>query len=211
MKYFVYTIALITLIKSTGVDMDILMNSAAAFIVAIGLGLRTIFADFVSGIILLFEGTVKVGDVLLIDGEVSRVQMIHIRTSKVKTQDGEIIIVPNSKLTSENVVNWSHTDKSTRFIIQVGVAYGTDTRLVEQLLIDSTKVCKQLSKRKKPKVFFKDFGDSALIFELTFWGDRSFELEDAKSNVRFEIDRLFREHGIKIPFPQREVLMRDES
>jgi len=204
-KYFVYIISIIALITSTGVRMNFLLTSAAALSVGLGLGLQTIFADYVSGVLILFEGTVKVGDVLWYNDQPCKVEFINIRTSKISTLNGETIVVPNSKLTSDNVINWSHADKITRFTIKIGVAYGSDTRLVEKKLIEALGVSSLISKRRPPKVFFKDFGENALLFELTFWGERSFNMEIPMSEIRFEIDRLFRENNIKIPLPQRDV------
>ncbi len=206
-KYATYTILIISLVRSTGVKMDLLIASATALFLAVGLGLQGIFADYVSGIILLFEGTVKVGDVIRLDSinSVARVEVINIRTSKVKSREGESIIIPNSLLTSDAVVNWTHQDKLTRCGITVSVAYGSDTRQVESILIESTKVYKDLSKRRPPVVFLKDFGDSGLLFELHFWAEKSFQAEKAQSDIRFEIDDQFRKHGIEIPFPQRVI------
>ncbi len=206
-KYATYTIIIISLVRSTGVKMDLLIASATALFLAVGLGLQGIFADYVSGIILLFEGTVQVGDVIRLDSinSVAKVEVINIRTSKVKSREGESIIIPNSLLTSDAVVNWTHQDKLTRFSISVAVAYGSDTRQVEQILIDSTKVYKDLSKRRPPVVFLQNFGDNGLEFELHFWAEKSFQAEKARSDIRFEIDAQFRKAGIEIPYPQRVV------
>ena len=133
-KYFAYTIAIVVLLESIGVKMNALLAGSAALLVGIGLGLQQVFYDVVSGIILLFEGTIKVGDVVEVRHEiVGRVQYIGLRTSKIETRENTYVIVPNSKFISGDVVNWSHVTTSTRFKIVVGVAYGSDVRLAEIL------------------------------------------------------------------------------
>ena len=207
-KYIVYFIVIITIIKSTGVDMNLLVTSSAALFVAIGLGLQSIFADFVSGFILLFDGSVKVGDVVVVDDRVVKLSKINIRTSQAKTRDKTVIIIPNSKLTSNNVENWSQDGRLTRFNIRISVAYGSDTQQVKQLLLDSLKVSDNISHLKTPEVWFQDFGASGLHFDLFFWAERTFGIEKDKSEIRFEIDRLFRANEIQIPFPQTEITLK---
>jgi len=117
-----------------GIDISILLGASAALLVGVGLGLQDIFRDFIAGLVLLFEGVFKVGDLINYEGEVARVRQIDLRTSKIETRDGTVIIVPNSKLVSTHIINWTHNGKATRFKINVGVAYGSDTALVKQLL-----------------------------------------------------------------------------
>ena len=204
-KYFIYVIAIIAAIESLGLDISILLASSAALFVGIGLGLQQTFNDFISGIILLFEGSIEVGDVVEVDDLVGKVIAIGLRTSKIESREGIYIIVPNHKFVSDNVINWSHVDMSTRFKIHVGVAYGSDTAKVKELLIECAKEHSKVVEHKEPMVFFSDFGNSSLDFTLFFWTDDTFFAERTKSEIRFAIDQKFRENSITIPFPQRDL------
>jgi small-conductance mechanosensitive channel len=204
-KYVVYTIAIILGMQSLGLNLSILLASSAALLVGLGLGLQSFFTDIVSGFILLFEGTVKKGDIVEVDLFIAKVIQINIRTSKVETRDGNIIIIPNSKLTQENVTNWSHSNRITRFKIEIGIAYGSDTAKVRELLLECAKAHPEVSQHHPLMVRFDGFGDSALEFELLFWAQKTWEIETVKSDLRFAIDKAFRENDIKIPFPQRDL------
>jgi small-conductance mechanosensitive channel len=203
--YFGYTVATSIALESVGVDLTIVLAGSAALLVGIGIGIQQIFNDFTSGLILLFGGTVKVGDIVEFNHTVGRIIEIDFRTSKIKTRDGITIIVPNSKLVSDNVINWTTMDDLTRFNVKVGVAYGSDTGLVRDILTDVVKKHPAVDQHMPVKVQFKNFGDSSLDFEVFFWARNSWEIEFVRSEIRFEIDRLFREKGVRIPFPQRDV------
>ncbi len=208
LKYFIYVVSLVVAIESTGIQMTVIWGGAAALLVGVGLGLQQTFNDLISGIILLFERTVEVGDVLEVDGMVGFVKKIGIRTSLVETRDQITIIIPNSKLIVNKVKNWSHYDDKARFTIDIGVAYGSDTKLVKELLLLSTSDIDALLKYPPPFVRFINFGDSALEFKLYFWSRHFIDIEQVKSDIRFDIDRLFRENNISIPFPQRDIWIR---
>lgn len=207
-KYFLYTLALFLAIQALGVSINVLWAGAAALFVGLGFGIQQIFNDIVSGLILLVEGMVEVNDVVIVDGIVGVVVRIGLRTSEVETRDRVVIIIPNSKLVSQNVVNRSHNKTSTRFNVEVGVAYGSDTALVERLLLQAAAEHPQVRKDPAPRVGFRDFGDSALQFSLFYFSEEFLANEFVKSDLRFTIDRLFREHGVKIPFPQRDLWLR---
>lgn len=204
-KYFLYTIATVLAIQSLGVEVGILLASSAALFVGIGFGLQNIFNDMVSGLILLFEAEIKKGDILEIDGTVGRVESIDIRTSKIFTRDGIRMIIPNSHLTSQEIINWSYNDQMTRFKITVGVAYGSDTKLVTKILQKCAEEHPEVSNTHPVRVRFIDFGDSALIFELFFWAQKTWEIEWIRSELRYQIDNEFRKAGVQIPFPQRDL------
>jgi small-conductance mechanosensitive channel len=216
--YLIYTIAFVVAIESIGADLSSLLLASAALLVGVGLGLQFIFADIVSGFILLFEGTFKVGDIIELDssgqagqsssgssGLVARVERIDVRTSKVMTRDGNFIIIPNSTLTRDNIVNWSHSHAVTRFRIKVGVAYGSDTQKVREVLEKCALQHPEVDRSESIIVRFSDFGDSSLDFELFFWAMQTWTIETIKSDIRFAIDREFRKEGIHIPFPQRDL------
>ncbi len=204
-KYIVYTIALVLILETIGIDVTILIASSAALFVGVGLGLQDVFKDIISGFILLFERTVQVEDIIELDDIVGRVKEINIRTSKLKTRDDITVIVPNSKLLLSNVVNWSEESAHTRFHISVGVAYGSDTALVRDILITCAVENKMIVSDPQPFVRFENFGNSSLDFELLFWSKNLWRIEVVKSDLRFMIDQRFRENNIRIPFPQRDV------
>ena len=206
-KYFFYTLGLVMSLEQIGINVNVLIAGSAALLVGVGLGLQNIFNDVVSGFVILFEGVIRVGDIVEFDGIIARVIRIDIRTSKVVTRKGIYLIVPNSKITSNNVVNWSQNDLYSRLSVNVGVAYGSETSLVKELLVQAAMEHELVEKDRPIEVVFQDFGDSALLFELRFWATRSWVQDAIKSDIRFRIDELFRERGVQIPFPQRDVHM----
>jgi len=207
-KYALYFIAGIIALTSVGLDMKLILAGAGALLVGIGFGLQYLFYDLISGLIILFEGPIKVGDVIEVEGLVAKVQQIDIRTSKVMTRDGKYIIIPNSKLVGERVVNWTHGATLTRFQINLSVAYGSDTTLVKDVLYNCALRHPDVSKNREIIVRFEDFGDSGLEFGLFFWAKKTWVVETLQSEIRFDIDRQFRKHQIQIPFPQRDLHIR---
>lgn len=207
-KYFLWTVAILLVLQTVGLRLTFLLAGSAALLVGLGLGLQEIFKDIVSGLILLFEGNMKVNDVVEVEDEIGKVKEVGFRNTKIETRDNIIHIIPNSKFITEHVVNWSHIQKLTRFSVDVGVAYGSDVRLVEKVLHDCAISHPKVAKNPDPFVRFNSFGDSSLEFQVFFWTDDSFYVENTKSDIRFEIDKQFRVHKIQIPFPQRDVHIR---
>jgi len=207
-SYFVYVITILTALHYLQVNMTVFWGGFAALLVGIGLGLQETFNDLFSGLLLLFERGIEVGEVVEIDGIIGSLKKIGLRTSIIESRDNITIIVPNSKLVVNNVINWSHYDDKVRFKVTVGVAYGTDTALVKQILLETARAHSFILKRPAALVRFTDFGNSSLDFELLFFSKKFEIIEDVKSDLRFEIDRKFRESGIEIPFPQRDVWIR---
>lgn len=206
-RYFLWVIAFSGVIAILGFNLTILVASSAALLVGIGFGLQNIFGDLVSGLFMLFERKVKVGDVMELDNMVGKVQEINLRTSVLLTRDGYNIIVPNHKFITENVINWSHQGFQRRFQVDVGVSYSSDAEKVSALLLQCAEEQEEVLKDEvhKPFVRFNDFGDSVLSFNLLFWTTDIFRVEQVKSDMRFRILKLFRKHNITIPFPQRDV------
>ena len=206
LRYIVFIIAILMAVEALNINLTLLWAGSATILLGIGLGLQQTFTDLISGIVLLFESTLEVGAIIeLEDGLVGEVRSIGWRTSEVETRDGITVIVPNSNLISNNVTNWSHSGDKARFYISTGVAYGSDTALVKRVLLEVAKSHSMVLNYPAPKIRFTDFGDSSLHFDLLFWSRNFMIIEDIKSDLRFEIDRVFREHGIEIPFPQRDV------
>ncbi|MCK5170731.1 MAG: mechanosensitive ion channel, partial [Bacteroidales bacterium] len=201
-KYFLWITAILLVLQTIGLKVTFILAGSAALLVGLGLGLQEIFRDIVSGLILLFERNMKINDVVEVEEAIGKVKEIGFRTTKVETRDNIIHIIPNSKFITREVINWSHIEKLTRFSVNVGVAYGSDVRLVEKVLHDCAINHQKISKRPDPFVRFNDFGESSLEFQIFFWTDESFYVENIKSELRFEIDRKFRENKIHIPFPQ---------
>ena len=214
-KYIVYTFAVIITLQILFENLSFLLTGSAVFLGALGFGVQNIFKDMVSGVILLFEGTIKVGDIIRViqpstsEEMIARVLKINVRTTKIETRDGNTLIIPNSTLTQDHVENWSFGSDLTRFNIKVGVAYGSDTELVRKLLKQAALSHPEVKKTEPIIVRMNDFGNDSLEMELFFWADQTWEVELHKSEIRFEIDRLFRQHNIVIPFPQRTLHIPD--
>lgn len=204
-KYFVWVISLVVILEVIGVKVTILLAGSAALLVGIGLGLQNIFADLVSGFFLLFEGTIKVGDVIEADGIIGKVVEINLRSSEVMTRDGVTIIVPNSKFVVEKVINWSHNNDSVRFNVELGVAYGSDVEDVIQCLTETLKKHPKVENKPLPFVRFVNFGESSLDFQLIFWTKETFLVENVKSDIRRSVYKELNERNIVIPFPQRDL------
>jgi len=204
-SYALYIIAVFIGIKAVGINISILMGASAALIVGLGFGLQDIFKDFVSGVLILFEGNFKVGDIIQYKDVLARVTRIDLRTSRVITRDGNRILIPNSILITNEIINWSISNVNSRFMVEVSVAYGSDVQLVKELLLKCAADHKLVTRKKDTTVFFDDFGDSALIFKLYFWSNKTWDENPMKSEIRFSIDKAFRENNVKIPFPQRDL------
>jgi small-conductance mechanosensitive channel len=208
-KYMLWIISILFMMQTLGISITVLLAGSAALLVGVGLGLQQTFNDFISGIILLIEGTTKIGDVLEVDGEVVKIQEIGIRTSKGLTRDDIVVIIPNSYITTNKVINWSHQSKKTRFRINVGVAYGSDVDLVVKVLEASALEHPQIDAKEHIEARFVDFGNSSLNFQLLFFSDNVFRIEKTKSEIRKIINRKFIENSITIPFPQVDLHVRD--
>ena len=207
--YLIYVTAIALGLDSIGIKITVLIAGSTALLVGLGLGLQDSFKDLVAGFVILAERSLAVGDILEVDGMVGKVQSIGLRTTTVINRDDICLIVPNQKLTAESVINWSQNGQAARFSVNVGVAYGSDTRLVEQLLLDIANAHSEVLKLPSPFVQFADFGDNALIFKLLFFSENLFRVEKIKSDLRFEIDKTFKNHNISIPFPQRDLWIRN--
>ncbi len=204
-KYVVVVIALVSILNTFKVDLNFLIIGSSAVLVALALGLQHLFNDLVSGFFLLFEGTIRVGDIIEVEGMVCRVQEIGIRTSKVKKRDGISLVIPNGKIISNSVINWTTDSSITRFTVNVGVAYGSDVQLVRHVLLECAERHNEVVRSPKPICRFINFGDSSLDFELLFWSKNRFRIEDVQSDLRFMINSEFTKNHIRIPFPQRDV------
>jgi small-conductance mechanosensitive channel len=221
-KYVIYVFAIIFCLQVLDVNLTLLLTGSAALLVGIGLGLQDVFKDVFAGFVLLFEGNLRVGDIVEItsgsknstkssSGIVAKIVKINVRTSQIETREGNVLIIPNTRLTQEQVENWSHGSELTRFIINLTVEYGANTELIKRLLKQAALAHPKVKKSHPILVRLSNFGDSGLELELVFWADQSWDINNYKSEIRFEIDRLFREYDIKIPYPKRDILMNSDK
>jgi small-conductance mechanosensitive channel len=206
LRYILWITAIVMIFQNLNIKLTFLLAGSAALLVGVGLGLQEIFKDLISGFFMLFEGNLKVQDIVELEGNlVGKVIKIGIRTTKIETRDKVILILPNSKFISDRLINWSHMEKKTRFYVPVGVAYGSDVDLVTQILIEAASEHKKVAIEPKPYVMFYDFGESSLDFRLMFWTYETFWVERTKSDLRYSINKKFIEKGVTIPFPQRDI------
>lgn len=210
-SYLFWIFTLLIVLESFGVKITVLLAGSAALLVGVGLGLQNTFNDFVSGFILLFEGSIKIGDILEVDDELMKIRKIGLRVSEAYTRNDVVVIIPNSIITNNKVINWSHQSKKTRFKISVGVAYGSDVNLVERLLTESAKEHPAVENAATVESRFVDFGASSLDFELLFFSKNIFRIEKVKSEIRRTINRKFIEHKVTIPFPQIDLHVRSDA
>lgn len=204
-KYIAILIATIISLNLLGVDVKVMLAGSAALLVGVGLGLQNLFNDFVSGVIILLDSSVRVNDIIELNGLFCKVQKINIRTTTVLTRDDKNIILPNSTLTSNQLINWTHSHTTSRFEIQVGVDYSSDIPLAMKLMREAALAHPQVIKDPGPYIRLFDFGNSSIDLALLFWSDEIFRVENIKSEIRIKIYDSFRQKGITIPFPQRVV------
>lgn len=208
-RYLMLLIGLLIIIQTAGIDLTALNVLAGAVGIGVGFGLQNVISNFFAGLIIMFERPIKVGDRIEVDKVEGDVLEIGARSTVVLTNDNIAIIVPNSKFITENVVNWKYNDGKVRFRIPVGVAYGTDVRLVEKVLLEVADAAKDVMEHPAPVVRLMKFGDSALEFELRVWSETQVHRKGALvSAINLAICDKFREHGIEIPFPQRDIHIR---
>ncbi len=204
-RYIIWVLAIGFLLDTLGVKITLLLAGSAALLVGVGLGLQQTFNDIISGIILLSERSIKIDDVLEIDGDVVKIQSIGLRTSKALNRDDISIIIPNSLITTSKVINWSHQSKKTRFRIDVGVAYGSDVDQVIRVLEESALEHPEMSNRELVEGRLVNFGNSSLDFQLLFFSENIFRIGKMKSDLRRIINRKFKENNVTIPFPQMDL------
>lgn len=203
--YVLIVIGMLTAINLVGIQITSLAVIFGLLGVGIAFGLQNITSNFVSGIILLFERPVGVGDYVEVGGAMGRVQAINMRATIVITRDNITLIVPNSDFISGTVTNWSVGDPKVRINVPVGVAYGSDTELVTRLLLEAADKHPDVLKEPKPDVLFREFADSSLNFDLRIWMLNPMGRFKIISELNYAIDAAFRDNNITIPFPQRDV------
>ncbi|TLP80166.1 mechanosensitive ion channel family protein [Maribacter sp. ACAM166] len=210
-KYVLWVMAIALGFEALGIKVTLLLAGSAALLVGIGLGLQQTFNDVISGIILLSERSIKIGDVLEIDSDVVKIESIGLRTSKAINRDDISIIIPNSLITTSKVINWSHQSHQARFKIDVGVAYGSDVDKVIKILEESAFEHPEIHDIKLVEARLLNFGNSSLDFQLLFFSSSIFRIGKVKSDIRRIINKKFNEHQITIPFPQMDLHFRSNE
>jgi small-conductance mechanosensitive channel len=205
-RYIILALGFIIILQTVGINLNSLTILAGALGVGIGFGLQNITNNFVSGIIILLERPIKVGDRVQVGEILGDVVNISMRSTTVVTNDNIAVIVPNSDFISSQVINWSFTDRNVRMNIPVGVSYNSEPEQVKKILLEVAEDDPAVLKTPKPDVIFDSFGDSSLNFILRVWSQQlSNKLFILKSQLYFEIFKRFKDAGIEIPFPQRDL------
>ncbi len=207
LKYFIYAIIGVIIFQEIGINVTPLLAASTALLVGVGLALQTLFQDIISGIFILIDASIKVGDIMEFNGKVLKVENIKLRTTRAITIDNKMYIIPNHHFLTNSLYNWTQNNKQTKDSITIGVAYGSDVKLVSSLLKDAVKANTNVIQKIEPYVFFEDFGDSALIFRVEYAILDGFSSLVIQSELRFEINYLFKKNNISIPFPQRDIHM----
>lgn len=210
-RYGLLFVGALVLLQLWGLDLSSLTLFASVLGVGVGLGFQTISKNLLSGMVIIFERPIQVGDFVEIGDLQGTVQKLGLRSTVVETLDGIAIIVPNSEFLDSRVVNWSHDSPLSRLRLPVGVAYGSDTEAVRAVLIRACEGQPSVLIEPPPRVLFSGFGDSALNFTLLVWIREPMRQYQIKSDLNFRIEALLREAGISVPFPQRDLHLNGEG
>jgi len=203
--YTIMTLGAVVAFQFVGINLSGLAVIFGLFSVGIGFGLQNVTSNFIAGLILLVERPINIGDRVTIGDTEGNVTEIKIRSTTIQTLNNITYIVPNSEFISSTVINWSLGDPKIRLDIPVGVSYNSDPEKVREVLLEVARLHPRVLQRPEPRVLFKDFGDSALNMLLWAWVEEPYSYRLIVSEINFEIFRAFREAGIHIPFPQRDV------
>jgi potassium efflux system protein len=205
--YFAYLLILIYALRMLNIPLAAFAFFGGAIAIGVGFGAQNLINNFISGFIIMAERPISIGNLIEVDGVLGQVEEIGARCTRVRTGANIHILVPNSAFLEKNITNWTLSDQKIRTKVIIGVIYGSPVKEVERLLLRAIKENERVIKDPEPFVVFSDFGDSALIFEIHFWISirRVIERRLIESSVRFRVDDLFREAGIVIAFPQRDV------
>ncbi|MBF02916.1 MAG: mechanosensitive ion channel protein MscS [Flavobacterium sp.] len=204
-RYIVFIFAVIFALDVSGVNMSVLLTASAALLVGLGFALQQLFQDIISGVLIILDQSLHVGDIVEVDGKVGKVLEIKLRTTRVVTRNDRVMVIPNHKFMMDTLFNWTQNSFTNREQVDVGVAYGSDVELVRKLLLQCAQKADNVLNEPEPLVLFEDFADSSLNFSLYFYVSDGMQSPKIKSDLRFSIDAIFRQNNISIPFPQRDV------
>ena len=208
-NYSVYLIVILITLDNVGVNVTAIFAASAALLVGIGLALQTLIQDVISGVFILADQTVHVGDIIQVDGQVGKVENIKLRTTRAVTRDNKVLIIPNHKFLTSILYNWTENGSLTRESISIGIAYGSDVNVFKEAVVAVAAAHPYVLKKPEAFVLFEDFGDSALMFDLFFSIDNSFKANVVKSDIRFQVFDKLKELDIEIPFPQRTITIKN--
>ena len=204
-RYIVFAFAFIITLQMNGVNMSFLLTASAALLVGLGFAMQQLFQDVISGILIIIDQSLHVGDIVEVDGRVGKVLEIKLRTTRVVTRNNRVMVIPNHKFMLDTLFNWTQNSFINREQVNVGVAYGSDVQLVKKILLQCAEDAEDVVKEPKPIVLFEDFADSSLNFSLYFYVDNGMNSPGIQSDLRFRIDAAFRDNKVSIPFPQRDI------
>lgn len=204
-RYIVFIFAVIFALDVSGVNMSVLLTASAALLVGLGFALQQLFQDIISGVLIILDQSLHVGDIVEVDDKVGKVLEIKLRTTRVVTRNDRVMVIPNHKFMMDTLFNWTQNNFTNREQVNVGVAYGSNVELVRDLLLECAKNVEDVLKNPEPSVLFEDFADSSLNFSLYFYVSDGMKSPKIKSDLRFKIDAIFRQNKIAIPFPQRDI------
>ncbi|WP_432221983.1 mechanosensitive ion channel family protein [Flavobacterium sp. TMP13] len=204
-KYIVFLFVFVIMLNATGVNVNVFLTASAALFVGLGFALQTFFQDIISGILIILDQSLHVGDIIEVDGRVGEVQEIKLRTTIMFTRNDRVMVIPNHKFMEDNLLNWTQNNSSNREKVSVGVAYGTDARLVEKLLLESVESIEGIVTDARINVTFDEFDDSSILFSVHFYVYHGMKTPGIQSQIRFKIYDLFGQNNVSICLPQLDV------
>ena len=207
-RYFVYILVFISVLSSAGIDITLLLTATAVLFIGLGLAMREIFQDIIGGIYIVIDKSLQAGDIIEVDNKVCKVFETKLRTTRAVTRDEKVIVIPNHKFVTDPVYNYTQNYRNTRQAVTVRVALDEDVENVKQILIDCANQHDKVHNAPEPFVFLEEFGEFALVFGIYFFISDSFAEPTIKSDLRFAIQKEFRKHNIKFPYPQQDIHIR---
>lgn len=204
-KYVIYVLVIVFTLQTSGVNMNVFLTASAALFVGVGFALQTFFQDIISGVLMILDQSLHVGDIIEVDGKVGEVREIKLRTTRMVTRNDRVMVIPNHIFMTDPLFNWTQNTTTNREQVSVGVAYGSNVQLVKQVLEDCVKDVEGVVENQPITVLFEDFADSSLNFSVYFYVYNGMKSPKIQSDIRFKIDEAFRKNDIAIPFPQRDI------
>lgn len=203
--YLVYILVIVSVISSSGIDITLILTATAVLFIGLGLAMREIFQDIIGGIYIIFDKSVQAGDIIELNGTVCKVFDTKLRTTLAVTRDDKVIVIPNHKFVTDPVINFTQNYNNTRQSVTVRVALDADVEKVREILVQAARTQKRIVKSPEPFVMLEEFGEYALHFGIYFFISETFFELRIKSELRFEIERKFRENNIRFPYPQKDL------
>lgn len=205
--YIAYPVVVLVALPFAGIPITVFAVLGGAVAIGLGFGAQNLLNNLISGVILLLEQPIRIGDIVELESERGRIEDIGSRCVRVRRHDGVHVLVPNSHFLEQRVVNWTLISTDVRGTVSVGVAYGSPVTRVQELMLEAALASKRVRKSPIPEVMLEEFGDTSLVFTLYFWTDifAPMDVRRTQSDLRFRITELFESNGVVIAFPQRDV------